>query len=394
MSTSDTLDPVTPARHPAGRKLRRSHTGRVGAGVAAGLGEYFGLDPVLFRVLFATSAFFGGAGIIAYLIAWAAIPEEGTEHAPIDGWAAALRGKRVPLWAVVFGGGVLLWLVAFSWWAPGPFVPILAFVVLAVFLATRRQRQQPPSDDAPLSDPAPAAAIGAVDLTKHDAAAAATDEPSWSREAGAWLAESRAASRVRRRRAQPIRVTVLVVLVLTLAALGVVDAATGIALQLYFWAGLGILGLGLLVGLAVRRLPVSFIVLIIPFAIGAIAFGGSSASLHDGVGQRTWAPTGTAADEYRLAIGQGVLDLRSATQLPSRIDVTMGAGQIRVILPETANASVAAHIRFGELDVDGTSKVADGVGVDRVVEAPKGASGKPVRIVVHVADGNISVDRR
>ena len=47
------------------RLLRRSDRNRVAAGVAGGLGEYFGVDPVLFRVLFAVGAFFGGAGILA-----------------------------------------------------------------------------------------------------------------------------------------------------------------------------------------------------------------------------------------------------------------------------------------------------------------------------------------
>jgi phage shock protein PspC (stress-responsive transcriptional regulator) len=96
MTTSETFSGMQPPSAPTHRLLRRSRTGRVGAGVAAGLGEYFGLDPVLFRVLFATSAFFGGAGILAYLLAWAAIPEEGTESAPIDGWMGALRHRGRP----------------------------------------------------------------------------------------------------------------------------------------------------------------------------------------------------------------------------------------------------------------------------------------------------------
>ena len=66
-----------------------------GAGVAGGLGDYFRVEPVLFRVLFATAAFFGGAGVLGYLLAWAAIPEEGTEKAAIDGWVASLRRRRV-----------------------------------------------------------------------------------------------------------------------------------------------------------------------------------------------------------------------------------------------------------------------------------------------------------
>src|SRR5690348_12773724 len=100
--------------------LRRSSTNRVLAGVSGGLGEYFGVDPVLFRVLFATSAFFGGAGILAYVLAWIAIPEAGTTHAAVDRWIGALRRRRVPFWLVAILGTFVFWAVAFSWWAPGP----------------------------------------------------------------------------------------------------------------------------------------------------------------------------------------------------------------------------------------------------------------------------------
>src|SRR3954468_13660800 len=124
MTTSETFSALPPPPAAGRRLLRRNRSNRVAAGVSSGLGEYFGLDPVLFRVLFATSAFFGGAGILAYLLAWAAIPEEGTERAPIDGWITALRRRRIPVWLVAIVGSLLLWIAAFSWWAPGPFFPV------------------------------------------------------------------------------------------------------------------------------------------------------------------------------------------------------------------------------------------------------------------------------
>src|SRR3954462_10150474 len=130
MTTSDTMTAFEQPPTSGHRLLRRSRTDRVGAGVASGLGEYFGVDPVLFRVLFATSAFFGGAGILAYVLAWASIPEAGTERAPVDGWIASLRARRVPVWAVVIVGGLFLWAAAFSWWAPGPAFPVVAVIVL------------------------------------------------------------------------------------------------------------------------------------------------------------------------------------------------------------------------------------------------------------------------
>jgi phage shock protein PspC (stress-responsive transcriptional regulator) len=68
----------------AGKKLQRPREGRLIAGVAAGFGEYFEVDPVVIRVLFAAAAFFGGAGIGAYLLAWILIPEEGESSSIAD----------------------------------------------------------------------------------------------------------------------------------------------------------------------------------------------------------------------------------------------------------------------------------------------------------------------
>jgi phage shock protein C len=58
--------------------LARSRQGRMVAGICAGAAEYFGRDPTLVRVIVAVVAVItGGAGVLAYLAAWAIIPEEG-----------------------------------------------------------------------------------------------------------------------------------------------------------------------------------------------------------------------------------------------------------------------------------------------------------------------------
>src|SRR5258708_19963065 len=59
------------------KRLERKLKGRMLAGVCAGLAEYLGVDPTLGRGIFAVLAFFGGTGGVAYLVAWAPIPEEG-----------------------------------------------------------------------------------------------------------------------------------------------------------------------------------------------------------------------------------------------------------------------------------------------------------------------------
>jgi phage shock protein C len=63
--------------------LVRSRDGRMLAGVCAGIAGYFGLDVTLVRVIWAVvSVITGGAGVLAYLVAWVIIPDEG-QKSPI-----------------------------------------------------------------------------------------------------------------------------------------------------------------------------------------------------------------------------------------------------------------------------------------------------------------------
>lgn len=59
------------------KKLYRSRENRMIAGVAGGLGEYFGVDPTIARLLIVLSfllGFFPSA--LAYVVAWAVVPDE------------------------------------------------------------------------------------------------------------------------------------------------------------------------------------------------------------------------------------------------------------------------------------------------------------------------------
>lgn len=58
------------------KKLTRSKSDKMIAGVCGGLGEYFDRDPTLFRIIFVFLALPGGApGILPYLLMWLIIPE-------------------------------------------------------------------------------------------------------------------------------------------------------------------------------------------------------------------------------------------------------------------------------------------------------------------------------
>lgn len=63
----------------APRKLYRSRTDSVIAGVCGGLAEYFNIDPVIVRIVTVLLLFAGGSGILAYLILWLVVPLQGTE---------------------------------------------------------------------------------------------------------------------------------------------------------------------------------------------------------------------------------------------------------------------------------------------------------------------------
>jgi len=60
------------------KKLRRSRSDRIIAGVCGGLADYFGLSPTGVRVVYVLASILSVAfpGIIVYLILWALIPSE------------------------------------------------------------------------------------------------------------------------------------------------------------------------------------------------------------------------------------------------------------------------------------------------------------------------------
>lgn len=56
------------------KRLYRSAKNRIIAGVCGGLGEYFGIDPVIIRLIWILFCLAGGFGILFYIIAWIIIP--------------------------------------------------------------------------------------------------------------------------------------------------------------------------------------------------------------------------------------------------------------------------------------------------------------------------------
>ena len=76
------------SEEPAGQKIKRklyrdTDNGVIG-GVAAGLGAYFDVDPVIFRIIFCLLVFARGSALIIYIILWIAMPEAKTAHQKLE----------------------------------------------------------------------------------------------------------------------------------------------------------------------------------------------------------------------------------------------------------------------------------------------------------------------
>ncbi len=66
------------------RRMYRNPDQRIIGGVCSGLGAYFGIEPVIVRILFIILAFLGALGIILYLILYIVLPEARTTAQKIE----------------------------------------------------------------------------------------------------------------------------------------------------------------------------------------------------------------------------------------------------------------------------------------------------------------------
>ena len=86
------------------KRIYRSKEESVIAGICGGIAEYFGVDPVLIRLIWLALIFFGTMGIPLYLLAWIIIPQkkEGTPS-PVN-YQHLLRSRDDRMIAGVCGG--------------------------------------------------------------------------------------------------------------------------------------------------------------------------------------------------------------------------------------------------------------------------------------------------
>jgi phage shock protein PspC (stress-responsive transcriptional regulator) len=124
------------------RRLERSRSDRMLAGVCGGLARYFDIHPAFYRVGFVVLTLIGGAGILIYIAAALVIPDEGEEDSIAS---AALRERRdrplplIGLALIALAGLVLLSRV--SIWPHGDASWILLLIAGAIVLQLSHRPQ-------------------------------------------------------------------------------------------------------------------------------------------------------------------------------------------------------------------------------------------------------------
>jgi phage shock protein PspC (stress-responsive transcriptional regulator) len=285
---------------PTTRRLLRSREDRVLGGVAGGLGKYFNLDPVFFRVGIVALAFVGGLGVLLYLAALLFVPSEDPSggEPPRRGRVLTIVGAIL---LVCLGGALLS---DGGWWSGGFFFGPLGLLIV----------------------------LGAA---------------VW------WLVWGRSGARDDHPRRMLTRVALVL---LILAGSGVLFAAS-------FWtAGVGggvavaglVIAIGaLLVVAAVRGGARWLIVPALAIAAGLGIVAAADVDLRGGHGERTYAPRSLVElrDGYDLGAGRLEIDLREVelTAGDHELDVELGLGEVVLTVPENVCVVADADVGAGYL---------------------------------------------
>lgn len=374
---------LPPSPKPA--KLLRSRSDRKVAGVAGGLGQYTGIDPLIFRIALVVLAVFGGSGLVLYGLGWLFIPAEGQAESEAE---RLVRGRGT-LRVIAAGALAVLGLLVFGQVfasGPGPGlagVVVLAVIGVAAYLVLRSDHPKPPAAGWVAGSPgflsgAPAGSgtYGQTPGTAYTPAAggpsSATEPPSAATAPaygdptaplppyyppppqGPLMAEPPIPPPPRPRRARSLlgRLTLSATLLVVGVLLAIRAADSDPApVTVVPAAALATVGIGLLVGAFYGRSRW----LILLGVVLAIATGVAAASEEvgdRGIGVRTWAPQSVleVLPEYRLGIGEATLDL-SGVSVPAGerlvVEAAVDVGELIVLLPPDAAVDIETHTESG-----------------------------------------------
>ena len=420
----------TPSGNPGGptagrfdvRQLRRSRDDRMIGGVCGGLGRYVGIDPIIFRIVLAALAIFGGVGLLLYALGWLLIPEDGADVSELHRLFQGHPSPAPIIAAIVVGVIGVITVTEIAYHRRGRFeVLLIVLAVVAVVALTSRSRGVPPATApytpppyapppaTPPTEPAAPPQYAAPQYAPPQYAASQYSAPHYTAPLGppAGFSPSRPVytpplvpppPKPPRPPSflGPIAISVGVVIVGVLFAL---DASNSIALsaQAIFAASLLTVGLALVVGTWIGRARV----LIAFGAILAIALALTATvdvPLRGGVGGRSYEPA-SASDipsAYRLGIGRELIDLTNLDLAGKKVQVTssVGIGLLHIYVP--ANVKVVARGRAGAGDVQIDGNDVGGNHVDRtvVLAATAPATAGEIDLDLRVGIGQVVVDRQ
>ena len=397
------------------RTLCRSSTDKVVAGVAGGIGAYFGIDSVIVRIAFIVLTFMGGAGPFLYLIGWLALPTEDSRSVIAKALGGDSPHRFRSLMAVALIGFGLLVTANVSGSLFGFFIdvwsiaPYLALILIAAGVAlvlwpgpAGRPKPTPARPPAP-SPPSSAYATGAA----PPPSAAGPEWPSPPSAAGPeWPpppGPTAPAAEPRRGRSIIGSLTVAALFVYTgvavmLDRLGTVDIDIGA----FFAIAVAITGAGLLAS-AFAHPARGLIALGVALCVPLMLFVGADLPRGSGIGEARVRVTDVEVleDEYRHGIGHLVVDLRDLD--PERtdhaVDLSLGIGQLRVYVPESISTTADIEVGVGEIRMGGSGYTSyswtgseDGFDVSRTVTVPaQGETTGELRLDIDVGIGEARV---
>ncbi|MXW62580.1 MAG: PspC domain-containing protein [Acidimicrobiaceae bacterium] len=345
--------------------LRRSEDDRLIAGVSGGLGEYFGMDPVIVRIGFIILTFFGGVGIALYLMSWLIVPlgDSGSILANALRSGARRRFRNLAGILLIVAGlfvtailsrNVFELLTKVS--SSAPYLA-LALIVAGIGLVFWPRRSAPPLDTP--AEPLAAPTANAVPPPPSAAGsewpgATLPDEPQVPKES--WR-DRRAARRAQRRGQSTVTfLTLAALLVLTGGAI-LLDRLDmeRVLLGEFFAIALLIVAAGLLVSVFVGRnwlLILLGVVLLPPLVV----FSDTNVSWWSGYGDVETAPDDISALDRHTnhGIGHLVVDLRnldrdSLRSAVGRYNIGLTVGEVTLRVPADLRVRTNVNVGAGTL---------------------------------------------
>ena len=354
------------------RRLVRVDDGRWLGGVAAGLGRYFDVNPLVYRIAFGALAFVGGTGLLLYLAAWLVIPSEDRDESIA---VEALRDHRERPWLLLGLGllavGAVLTLSEVDFWSgPGNLWLAATLVGAALVWAYVIDRD----DRRPAAAPSGEAAAPSGEVVQRSA-------PPPPRE--------------RKKSFFPPVVGALLIAAGFFGLLAVLDVYD-VDVSVLLAAAVAVVGAGVVAGFQLGRRVggLIFLGLVLLAAFGVAA--ASPVSFSSGIGDRNERPLASSSieREYELGIGDFTLELADADLAAgtTHVRAKVGIGELVVTVPEDAALVIDAHTGLGRVDVLGRED--DGAGAHERVIAPGATADSPVlELDADVAIGNLEVRR-